>query len=116
VSAVRKVLFDALNYELPKLWIGNMPKRLINQGNYSIKEVGLNNIKNGDLIFVGKNTSSSIDHLMLWLSNNRVFHSCTARNTIIETLKACLDSEYMPLSKQLLINFTDRRTKHSAYP
>lgn len=89
-----------------------MPRKLLYQPWFYIKQVVLDDVRMGDLIFVGKNNNDSIDHVMLAISSKQVFHSCTARNTIIEDLVSCLYGEYYPLSVQTLETFRDKRTKN----
>lgn len=92
VTALRKVLYDTLNILLPPCYIWNLPKLLIEHYNYN--EVTTNKIQNWDVIFLSKPPKERISHVVLWLDQEQIFHSCRSRNTVIE-LFSCLDWEYL---------------------
>lgn len=112
VSAVRKVLFDTVRFEIPKTWIGNIPKELVTYEWFSLLDIPYSDVRNGDLLFVWKYTDTSITHLMLALPEWKVFHSCRARNTTIDDLQYCLQTQYRPLTSDLLRDFVDPRTPY----
>lgn len=91
VAAVRKVLYDTLNIHIPLCYVWNMPKILTDYFGY--EKICTDSICNWDIIFLRKFSRDSISHVVLWLDQNQIFHSCRSRNTVIE-LFDCLDWEY----------------------
>ena len=91
ISALRKILYDTLNIYLQPCYIRDLPKTLKEEHNYN--EILVNKIQNWDIVFLRKPPKERISHVVLWLDQEQIFHSCRSRNTVIE-LFSCLDWEY----------------------
>lgn len=91
VSAVRKVLYDSLDIQLPPCYIWDLP--ILLENSYGYKPLGVDTIQNWDIVFLRKLSRNSLSHIVLWLEQQYVFHACRSRNTLIELFHS-LEGEY----------------------
>lgn len=78
-------IFFRMQMAFPYVWIGDMPRTLVQRYHWKIIRVSFDNFKAGDLIFIQRNSSRELEnkrhliHVMIALSSKHLFHSSLER-------------------------------------
>jgi len=99
ISTLRHLMKEAVGYNMPRKWMGELPRGMLNDPNANVKmvEVTGDQLKAGDFIFWKGNYAHGRDtrnnrlntHITMALGPNRIFHNTPAgdyRGAKIESL------------------------------
>jgi len=107
LTSVSHVFKKAALVDLQLDWIGNMPRTLYKKG-WQIQKISLNELKTGDLIFLGKK-GKLVSHLAVALSEQEVFH-VAQKGAGIEKIEDVF-AKYIPLQDaQNALSYVDSRS------
>ncbi len=102
-------IFKKAGTDLPLDWIGNMPRLLKNRG-WSVQKISKEELKPGDLLFLGKGRSL-VSHLAIALNQEEVFHtSWEAKGGAIEKIENVFFRYSQPQEMPILLSYVDPRT------
>jgi cell wall-associated NlpC family hydrolase len=115
LTAIRHLFTKIASIDIPRDWIGNMPRSLVNRKKWSIQQITASELQPGDLLFL-RNTHAKrlITHVAVALSPDEVFHSSRgAKGGRIEKIADIFSKYAQPKNSQELLTYVDPRTELS---
>ena len=111
LTAVFNVFNEVLGIEIPVTWIGDVPRKLVEEREWKILDTTVDMLKVGDLIFTKIRAGPRmVSHVGIFLGEKGVFHcSYSDRTAVIVPLNEFLERYPPLLNAEEVLAFVDPR-------
>lgn len=109
VTAIGYVVSEVAKTSLPRVWIGNMPRRLKQIG-CQVLSIHPSELKTGDFLFVKEKgyVQRLITHVGMVIGQ-KIFHCSKERNVTLDSFSEFFERYNQAKSVKALIDYVDRR-------
>ncbi len=108
VTAVHYLVRSVFQIELPRAWVGDMP-RLLSQSNWTLHIIDSTELKTGDLLFLKQQEQPKlISHVAIALAPDQIFHCTGLLGPVIQSVDQVFERYEQQLKDDQIIYIDPR--------